>query len=309
MVALIVVLSVVFLIFMVMLYFFCFTFVRLNIGNFDDVNDPCNRVLGEYKEVVGKGIERINSTPCKWVETYSFDKLCLKARYFDNGQKNTMIFFHGYRSSSSRDFSCALKMYMDLGFNVLLVDQRAHGRSEGRLITFGIKESRDVVSWTEFLNKKYSPEKILITGMSMGATTVLLAAGEQKLPENVKAVVADCGFTSPVEIIKSVAKNFLKIKADLFIPFLNVFCLLFGGFSIMKVSTLNSLKNCELPILFIHGEDDTFVPCEMSKQAFQVCGDKCRIETVEGAYHGMSFLKDENKIATAIKEFVINCGY
>ena len=157
MVALIVVLSVVFLIFMVMLYFFCFTFVRLNIGNFDDVNDPCNRVLGEYKEVVGKGIERINSTPCKWVETYSFDKLCLKARYFDNGQKNTMIFFHGYRSSSSRDFSCALKMYMDLGFNVLLVDQRAHGRSEGRLITFGIKESRDVVSWTEFLNKKYSP--------------------------------------------------------------------------------------------------------------------------------------------------------
>ena len=77
----------------------------------------------------------------------------------------------------------------------------------------------------------------------------------------------------------------------------------------MKVSTLNSLKNCELPILFIHGEDDTFVPCEMSKQAFQVCGDKCRIETVEGAYHGMSYLKDENKIATAIKEFVINCGY
>lgn len=309
MVALIVLLSVIFLFLLVMLYFFCFTFVRWNIGNFDDVNDPCNRVLGEYKDVVGKGIEHINSTPCKWVETYSFDKLCLKARYFDNGQKNTMIFFHGYRSSSSRDFSCALKMYMNLGFNVLLVDQRAHGRSEGKLITFGIKESRDVVSWIEFLNKKYSPEKILITGMSMGATTVLLAAGEQKLPENVKAVVADCGFTSPVEIIKSVAKNFLKIKADLFIPFLNVFCLCFGGFSIMKVSTLNNLKNCELPILFIHGEDDTFVPCEMSRQAFRVCGDKCRIETVEGAYHGMSFLKDENKIATAIKEFVINCGY
>jgi pimeloyl-ACP methyl ester carboxylesterase len=220
-----------------------------------------------------------------------------------------MIFFHGYRSSSSRDFSCALKMYMNLGFNVLLVDQRAHGRSEGKLITFGIKESRDVVSWIEFLNKKYSPEKILITGMSMGATTVLLAAGNNKLPENVKGVVADCGYTSPVEIIKSVAKNFLKIKADFFIPFLNVFCLVFGGFSIMNVSTVKSLKNCELPILFIHGEADTFVPCEMSRQAFQVCGNKCRIETVEGAYHGMSYLADENRISNAIKDFVTNCGF
>ena len=293
---------------LVMLYFFRITFVKMNIGNFDDVNDPCNSVLGEFKEAVGKGIEHINSTPCKWVETYSFDKLCLKARYFDNGKTNTVILFHGYRSSSSRDFSCALKLYTDLGFNVLLVDQRAHGRSEGRLITFGVKESRDVVSWIDFVNKKYSPEKILIGGMSMGATTVLLAAG-MKLPENVKAVVADCGYTSPVEIIKTVAKNFLKIKADIFIPFLNAFCRIFGSFSIKGVSTLKSLEKCELPIIFIHGKADTFVPCEMSQEAFAVCNEKSRIVTVEKAYHGMSFLVDENEITNQLRDFLTNCGY
>ena len=308
MAAFIVFLVLILVFFLVMLYFFRITFVKMNMGNFDDVNDPCNSVLGEFKEAVGKGIEHINSTPCKWVETYSFDKLCLKARYFDNGKKNTVILFHGYRSSAGRDFSCALKLYTDLGFNVLLVDQRAHGRSEGRLITFGVKESRDVISWIDFANKKYAPEKILLGGMSMGATTVLLAAGT-KLPENVKAVVADCGYTSPVEIIKIVAKNFLKIKADIFIPFLNIFCRLFGGFSIKGVSTLKSLKKCEIPVIFIHGKADTFVPCEMSERAFAVCNEKSRIVIIDKAYHGMSFLVDESEITNQLREFVANCGY
>ena len=308
MAAFIVFLVLILVFFLVMLYFFRITFVKMNMGNFDDVNDPCNSVLGEFKEAVGKGIEHINSTPCKWVETYSFDKLCLKARYFDNGKKNTVILFHGYRSSAGRDFSCALKLYTDLGFNVLLVDQRAHGRSEGRLITFGVKESRDVISWIDFANKKYAPEKILLGGMSMGATTVLLAAGT-KLPENVKAVVADCGYTSPTEIIKIVAKNFLKIKADIFIPFLNIFCRLFGGFSIKGVSTLKSLKKCEIPVIFIHGKADTFVPCEMSERAFAVCNEKSRIVIIDKAYHGMSFLVDESEITNQLREFVANCGY
>ena len=304
-----IILSVLALIFcLVVIYFFCFAFLRWNIGNFDDVNDPCNKVLGEFKEKVGKGIDHINSTPCKWVETYSFDKLWLRGRYFDNGEKNTVILFHGYRSSAARDFCCALKLYTDLGFNVLLVDQRAHGRSEGRLMSFGVKESRDVLSWCEFLNKKYSPEKILLGGMSMGATTVLLAA-EKDLPENVKAIVADCGYTSPVEIIKCVSARFLNIKADFLIPFINVCCIIFGRFSIKKVSTTESLKKCKIPVILIHGEADTFVPCEMSQRAFQSCNENSQLVTVEKAYHGMSYLVDENKITTNLREFLTKCGY
>lgn len=292
----------------VVIYFFCFAFLKWNIGNFDDVNDPCNKVLGEFKDRVGAGIAHINATECKWVETYSFDGLKLSARYFDNGRENTVILFHGYRSSAARDFCCALKLYTDLKLNVLLVDQRAHGRSEGRLMTFGVKESRDVVSWVEFLNKKYNPQKILLGGMSMGATTVLLAAGK-KLPENVRAVIADCGYTSPEEIIKSVAKRFLKINAAFLLPFINICCIAFGGFSIKGVSTEKSLKNCDLPILLIHGEADTFVPCEMSRKAFCSCNDKCRLVTVKNAYHGMSFLVDEDRIKGEISEFLTKWIY
>ncbi|MBQ6847664.1 MAG: alpha/beta hydrolase [Clostridia bacterium] len=303
MLLLIIVLILLLLLLSVVIYFFCVACLRWNIGNFDDVNDPCNRVLGEFKDAVGKGIEHINSTPCKWVETKSFDGLKIKARYFDNGQKNTLIFFHGYRSSASRDFSCALKFYTDLGLNILLVDQRSHGKSEGKLITFGVKESRDVVSWVKFLNKEYSPEGIVLSGMSMGATTVLLAAGGF-LPENVKGIIADCGYTSPTEIIKSVALRFLKIKAQYLLPLINLCCKAFGGFSIRKASTVESLKKCLLPVLLIHGEADTFVPCEMSRIAFKSCNNKSRLVTVENAYHGMSFLVDGEKVKREIKDFL-----
>ncbi len=292
----------------IVIYFFCFAFLRWNIGNFDDVDDPCNKVLGEFKPRVREGIEHINSAPCKWVETYSFDGLKLKARYFNNNQKNTIILFHGYRSSAARDFCCALKLYTNLNLNVLLVDQRAQGKSEGRLITFGVKESRDVTSWVEFLNKKYSPEKIVLGGMSMGATTVLLAAGRELAP-NVKAAIADCGFTSPVAIIKSVSSRFLKINASLLLPFIDLCCRFFGGFSIKNVSTVESLRNSELPVILIHGEADTFVPCEMSREAFESCNEKCHLVTVENAYHGMSFLVDEEKITEELRNFLTKYIY
>lgn len=305
MVVLIVVLGLLFIFLAVIFYFFCVAFVKRDVGNMDDVNAPCNKVLGEFKEPIAKGIEYINSTPHKWVETVSFDGLKLKGRYYDNAKKNTVIIFHGYRSSAARDMSCAVQMYSSFGFNVLLVDQRAHGRSEGRLITFGVKESRDVLSWVNFVTEKYAPQKIVLGGMSMGATTVLLATS-QGLPPTVKAVVADCGYTSPVDIIKIVAEKDFKIKADFFIPFLDLFCRIFGKFSIVNISTVDSLKNCKIPVMMIHGEADGFVPCEMSKQAIKSCNEKSRLLTVDGADHGFSFLIDKPRVLQEIKDFLIS---
>lgn len=308
MVFLIIALSLFLMFSVIVLYYFCFTFLKWNIGNFDDVNDPCNKVLGEFKDQVAKGIAHINNTPCKTVETYSYDGLKLSGRYFDNGEKITVILFHGYRSSAKRDFCCALKLYTALKLNVLLVDQRAHGKSEGKLITFGVKESRDVLSWAEFLNKKYSPEKIVLGGMSMGATTVLLAAGE-KLPENVKGIIADCGYTSPEEIIKSVSADYMKIRAECLLPFINLCCKFFGGFSVKNASTIESLKKCNIPVLLIHGEADTFVPCEMSRRAFENCNSDSRLVTVKGARHGMSYLVDSEKVTEEMKKFLIKYIY
>ncbi len=309
MISLILISSIILLVLVVATYFFFVAFVRKNMGDSDDINDPSNESFGEFRPRVGKGIAKIKAMRPKRVETLSFDNLKLRGKYFPNNSKTTAILFHGYRSMAVRDMGCAVELYLNFGFNVLLVDQRSHGESGGRLITFGVKEKRDVITWVDFVNRRYGPEKILLGGMSMGATTVMLAAGEKDLPENVAAVIADCGYTSPADIIKCVAKKYFKLNACLFIPYFNALCGIFGGFSITKDSTVNSLKECNIPVMLIHGEDDSFVPCDMSRQAIKSCNVESRLLTVKKAHHGMSFLVDEKLVTAEIKDFLIksNC--
>jgi len=283
--------------------FFGIAFLRVKKGNLEDLNHRENKTLKPYRDVVKKGIEYINSTPHKWVFTESFDGLKLAARYYDNNSNKIMLLFHGYRSAAARDFSCAVKMYSDMGFDVLLCDQRAHGKSEGRLITFGVKESRDVLSWVEFVNENYPSKKIALGGMSMGATTVILASALE-LPQNVKCVVADCGFTSPADIIKIVAKKKYKVNADLILPVFDIMCKLLGKFSIIEASTPTALKKTKLPVLLIHGKSDNFVPFEMSQQGFDANPEIAEIVLVDEADHGLSFLKDTKTVYFNLEKFL-----
>ena len=287
----------------VLFYYFNIAFVKMDKGNLADLDHIENAILADYREIVQGGMDYINNQPHEWVETKSFDGLKLMGRYYDNNCDKTMLLFHGYRSLSARDFSCAVKMYSDMGFNVLLVDQRAHGKSQGKLITFGVKESRDVLSWVNFLNKNYGEKNLALGGMSMGATTVLLAAGLD-LPKNVKCIVADCGFTSPKEIIKLVAKRNFKVNADYFLPFLNLYCLIFGHFSILKASTVDSVKKSNLPILFIHGKNDGFVPCDMSQTAYDAIKERAEIVLIDEADHGMAFLVDTKTVHSKLEDFL-----
>ena len=278
-------------------------FVKHDIGNVDNIDDKLNKPLFKYRDIVKQGMDYIESSDYKWVETLSFDGLKLKARYYDNGSKNTILLFHGYRSSAKRDFSCAVEMYADFGLNVLLCDQRSHGESEGKLITFGVKENRDVISWIEFVMKNYNPEKLVIDGISMGATTVILACGHN-LPDNVKAVIADCGFTSPSDIMKKVAKQSFKINAGFFIPFLDMACRIIGKFSFKDVSIKKALVKSKIPVLFIHGLADGFVPCEMSKTGYEYAPKGSKLLLVPEADHGLSFLVDTAKVKGAVREFL-----
>lgn len=288
---------------LILIYFFCIAFVKYNTGDTDNLNDPINKFLIEYKKDVQKGMNYNNNQPHKWVYTESFDGLILAARYYNNKSDKTIILFHGYRSSALRDFSCAVEMYKNFGFNVLLCDQRSHGRSDGKLITFGAKEKFDVITWCEYVTEKYSAKKIILGGMSMGATTVLLSLG-LKLPKNVVAVIADCGFTSPKDIILKVAKQNYKINAKFILPLINILCAIFGKFSIYNNDTRIAVKNSDIPILLIHGEADGFVPCEMSKDTIKYANDKSSILLVKNADHGLSFLVDCNLVKSSIKKFL-----
>lgn len=290
----------------IVLYFFFVAFVRVNPKKVKTIDSTLEDALKPYEPLIKKGKDFIENTSYKWCYTKSFDGLTLAGRYYDNNSSCTIFLFHGYRSNGVHDFSCAVEMYYDMGFNVFLADQRAHGKSEGRLITFGVKESQDVVSWTEYINREYAPEQLIITGISMGATTVLLSL-KHNLPKNVMGVIADCGFSSPEEIILKVGKDAYKINASFFIPFLDCACRLLGGFSIRNQTTIDAVKNTELPIFFIHGKKDHFVPCQMSQTAFSNCKENCRIFLSEEAGHGLSFLTDTDSVLAEIKSFLTYC--
>lgn len=260
--------------------------------------------LAKYKEVFKESLEYLDGLKSERVYTKSFDGLRLAASYYNNNNSDTTILlFHGYRSDGRFDFACAVKYYIEMGLNVLVVDQRANGESEGRLITFGIKERRDAVAWTEFINREYAPKNIFLSGVSMGATTVMMAANLE-LPDNVKGIIADCGFTAAPDIIKKVALQAFKINAAPILPVLNLMCKIFGSFSLYETTTIKALSESDIPIFFIHGKKDGFVPCKMTEQSHQAARAEKHICLVEDADHGISFLVDTENIQKQITQFV-----
>lgn len=257
----------------------------------------------EFESAIRAGIEFIKTREHETVTIRSYDGLRLVGRYYDvPNPRALVIFFHGYRASADTNFSCAVEYFLNRGFSVLLIDERAHGKSGGRTITFGVKERRDVVSWAEYAAERWQGRKIIIDGISMGAATVLMAS-ELKLPENVRAVVADCGYTSPKEIIKKVVRDF-GAPADILYPFVRIGAILWGGFDPEASDAAEAVRHSDLPLFIAHGEADGFVPCEMSHSIFEAArAENKRLVTVPGADHGLSFLVDRDKVTDAMNEF------
>ena len=288
--------------------FFFYTFVRKEKESRVIFKDGDEAYFGEYYKPIADGADFIMSQKYEEHRIKSFDGLTLYGRYLKNGNSNkTIMLFHGYRSCGEKDFSGSFKFYIENGFNILLVDQRCHENSEGKIITFGVKESRDVISWLGYILKTYGGDKeIFIEGLSMGAATVLFST-RFDMPDNVKGIIADCGFNSPEKIIRKVAKQNFHINGFLLMPALNVLCKLFGKFSVYEVSSEKALKDFHKPILFIHGTGDDFVPCEMSKSSFGAANEPKFICLVDGAMHGMSYFVDTPKVQKAFTDFIEYC--
>ena len=304
----IVILAAIVTLFVVMFIFFNTAFVRKDDSLASDLNSPENEFLSPFKDVIQKGMDYIRNSEHTVETTKSFDGLKLVGNYYKSGNsKRTIIIFHGYRSSGIRDFSCAVRLYNELGLNVLLVDQRSHGRSEGKYITFGVNERKDVAAWINYVLKKCGSDcEIVLGGLSMGATTVMMAAGTS-LPKNVTGIIADCGFTSPKEIIFKVAKTRYHVGGailPLVVGIMNVYCRIFGRFNIYGLSTVDSLKKSHIPIIIIHGAADGFVPYWMSERNFEAANEPKKLITVKNADHGMSFLYDEKGVTAEITEFL-----
>ena len=251
---------------------------------------PEGDIYKPYHPQMIRWINEIRALPRKDVEIRSYDGLLLRGKYYEKDKGLPVeILFHGYKGSAERDLCGAVYRCFELGHNALIVDQRGAGSSEGHVVTFGVKESRDCLRWIDLvLNDIDGDVKIIITGLSMGAATVMTAAG-YVLPKNVIGVLADCGYTSPRDIIKKVMKD-MGLPEDILYPFARLGAILFGGFDPDSASPIESMKRCHLPVIFFHGDADSYVPCYMSKQNYEACAAEYkRLVITEGVEHGLCF--------------------
>ena len=264
---------------------------------------PPGRIYEPYRERMIEWIKQMRTLPHENVSIVSHDGLTLRGRYYEY-QKGAIVelLFHGYRGNSERDLCGAVDRCFSLGRNALIIDQRASGRSDGHVISFGINEHKDCLRWIDYAIERFGPDvKLIITGISMGATTVMMAAGEN-LPPNVVSVLADCGYTTPKEIICEVMRQ-MHLPARLLYPFIRLGGWLFGHFDLEETSATEAMARCKIPVIFYHGDTDDFVPCDMSRQLYEICNTTKRLVLVPGAGHGLAFPMDEEGYLRELREF------
>lgn len=269
----------------------------------DEIELPEGEIYEAYREPMERWAREVRAMPRKEYTIRSFDGLKLHGCFYEYEPGATIeLMFHGYRGSAERDLPGGVQRCFRVGRSAFLVDQRCSGGSDGQVISFGINEHRDCLAWVDFLVEQFGPDvKIILTGISMGAATVLTAAGKP-LPPNVIGVLADCGYSSPKAIIRKVMKD-MGLPPKLMYPFVKLGARIFGGFDLEETSPLEAMKTCTVPVIFYHGESDDFVPCDMSREVFEACTARKQLVTIPDAGHGLSYAVDPQTYLETLREF------
>lgn len=267
------------------------------------VDTPEGAIYDPFRESMIRWARETRAMPREEMTVTSFDGLTLRGVYYEFAPGAPIeLMFHGYRSSAERDMSGGVQRCFKLGRSALIVDQRCCGGSGGHVITFGINEHRDCLTWLDYMQKRFGPEtKIILTGISMGTSTVLMAAGKS-LPENVIGILADCGYSSARDIIKKVIRQ-MGLPPTIVYPFVKLGARLYGRFDLEETSPAEALRGCKVPVIFFHGENDDFVPCDMSRINYEACASRKMLVTVPGAGHGLSYPVAPETYLNALKDF------
>lgn len=258
------------------------------------------------------------------VYTTSFDGLRLHAVYFPAigdaeqtecsgeaerqeehhaGAGKVVICFHGYTGEGLGNYMAMTDYFLKHGYAVLLPDARAHGQSEGEYIGFGCLDRQDALGWINWTIQECGEDvKIMLHGTSMGGATVLMTSGLD-LPENVKGIVSDCGFTSPKEVFTHVLHNMYHLPSFPAIQGADLINRKLAGYGMDECNAKYEVQKAGVPILFIHGDADTFVPCSMCREIYDNCSSPKRILIVKGAAHAESYYKDMETYEKALDEF------
>lgn len=245
----------------------------------------------------------------------SHDGLRLSGHIIENPSPvGVIIMVHGYRSHPILDFSCAVEPYFNNGFTMLLITQRAHCDSGGKHIGFGVLERYDVVRWVDYAKNRWPDLPIVLDGVSMGASTIMMG-GELGYPSNVKAIICDCGFTTPGAICRKVLKQWFKLPPFPLYYSAKLWINLFAKYDLEGASSVEGLKKlCESEnspcVLIAHGKKDDFVPYKMAEENREAYKKAERLWFVSSdeADHGMTYLKDKDKYVTALYKMFTAAG-
>ena len=284
-------------------YRMAFHAVRKDAPRTEEIQIPEGEIYEAFRPEMEAWAKEVRAMPREEFTVTAFDGIPLYGKFFEYKPGAPIeLMFHGYRGSAERDLSGGVQRCFMLGRSALIVDQRCSGKSGGHVITFGIREHRDCLTWVDFMLQHFGSDvKIILTGISMGASTVLLASG-CALPDNVIGILADCGFTSAKEIIYEVIRQ-MGLPPKPCYPFVKLGAKLFGGFDPEECSAIEAVKKATKPVIFYHGEADAFVPCWMSEKMYDACPSRKRLVTVPGAGHGLSFPMNQEGYLKAAREF------
>lgn len=258
-----------------------------------------------YRDRLTAGADWLSHQVMEVITLRNRDGLKLYARLLRAKDERALVLaFHGYHTFAEKDFGCIAPFLLNAGYSILFVDQRAHGKSDGNAVTFGAKERYDCQEWAEkmaILTDNKLP--VYLYGQSMGAATVLMASG-LVLPDSIKGIVADCGFTSPAAIMGYTLQTEYRMLPWPLLPFMALYARMKKGFGIWECDTRNALRTNRIPVLLFHGTDDSIVPYRMGLEnekatvaVHEFCG-------MEHAKHCTCFFFDPDKYQKTMLSFL-----
>ena len=242
----------------------------------------------------------------------SWDGLALHALYIPAPwpSRRAMVLVHGYGSTGLDEYARFVRFYHELGFHLLLPDNRAHGQSEGKYIGFGWLDRPDLLDWIGRLIARLGVDcRIGLHGISMGAAAVMMVGGEPGLPGNVRAIVEDCGYTSVQQEFIFQLRQLMHIPTWPILSLTDAYCRRKAGFGFREASALDRVRRVSVPMLFIHGDADRFVPTEMVYPLFEACASPQKeLFLVPGAVHAGAYAKDQAGYEARVRALLQGVG-
>lgn len=275
----------------------------------------------KYEALAHENAKWLRENESKQLEVTSFDGYTLEGHYYEvPDAKRTVLCFHGWRGFWEYDFAPQARWFLENQCNVLIVEQRGQGNSKAPYMTFGFYEAKDAATWVKYMctqvmaksgtgcEQKSAATEMYLYGVSMGAATVMLAAGEDIVKREISGIIADCGFSDAYDMIYNFGHKAYKIPKHPIMDSFERLCDKRLGIRMKSNSPYEVMKNNHIPMLFVHGTADDFVPPEMTDADYKICPGPKKLLKVEGAEHVMSFYVNPTAYTEALKELFCSYG-